>query len=166
MSRIVPAVLAILLATSLLVGCGGDQRAEYQRDLEAAGKVVADALDELPDGEASTIEPRQVRVLATHLRDAADELDDLDPQPGVAEAQDELEQGLRGVADAFVDLAGELERGGTDAEQAERFVAFATDPDVDEAFEQLVRAQEAFAEHDFRVFPKGTQVAKARSSRP
>jgi len=149
-------VLVALVAT----GCGGSERVEYERDLAKVGQVVDDSLAELPSDDTETIGPDDVARIADDLREAANQLEDIEPPDDAAKAQERLERGLRGVAKAFDELAGDLRTARTDAAKAELFVQFATDEQVDAAFDDLIGAQEAFAAQGFRVFgskpaPKG-----------
>ncbi|MCW2921094.1 MAG: hypothetical protein JWL76_968 [Thermoleophilia bacterium] len=149
---------ATVLLAALVGGCGGSERLEYERDLAKVGRVVDDSLEQLPGDDAETIGPEEVRSIADHLREAADQLDDLDPPKDAARAQKRLQRGLRGVAKAFDVLAKQLEDATTDSAKAELFVQFATDEQVDTAFDDLIGAQEAYAAEGYRVF--GTDTAK------
>ena len=68
------------------------------------------------------------------------------------DAQRSLEQGLRGVSAAFEQLAADLGDARTDAEQAQVFVAFATDQGIGRAFDELGEAQNAYSRAGYRVF--------------
>jgi hypothetical protein len=153
---VVARILHVTLATALLVvlgaGCGGSERLEYERDLAKVGRVVDDSLEALPDDDAETIGAEHVGRIADDLREAADQLADLDPPDDATRAQARLERGLRGVATAFDELASRLEDANTDARKAELFVQFATDEDVDAAFDDVIGAQEAYAQQGYRVF--------------
>lgn len=155
MSRASIHLLAMLVAALLATACGGADRVEYERDLAAVGRSVDRSLEQLPADETATIGPEEVRRIADDLREAADQLEDLDPPPDAERAQARLERGLRGVATAFDDLADELVRATTDSQKAALFVRFARDRQVDQAFEDVVGAQEAFAEEGYRVFGTG-----------
>lgn len=162
MSRTPLRMLLALAATLLLTGCGGADRIEYERDLANVGRSVDRSLEQLPADGSSTIGPEEIRRIADDLREAADQLDDLDPPEDAASAHARLERGLRGVAAAFDDLADDLGDATTDAQKATLFVRFARDREIDQAFEDVVGAQEAFAEEGYRVF--GT--ARQRSGAP
>ncbi len=153
------ACAAVLLST-VVVGCGGSERLEYERDLAKVGRVVDDSLKALPADDSETIGPEHVTRIAGDLREAADQLEDLDPPSDAVRAQRRLERGLRGVAAAFDGLAAQLNEATTDAAKAELFVQFATDEDVDAAFDDLVGAQEAYAAEGYRVFGSDTPVTK------
>ena len=152
MSRTLVLACAVVLLGAVAAGCGGSERLEYERDLAEVGEVVDDSLDALPDDDSETIGPEQVRTIAEDLREAADQLDDLDPPDDARRAQGRLERGLRGVAAAFDDLADDLVDARSDAAKAELFVQFATDEEVDAAFDDLIASQEAFAAEGYRVF--------------
>jgi hypothetical protein len=156
MSRAFAPVLLLLAAAALLAGCGGSERVQYERDLAKVGKVVDDALTKLPQDESTTIGPAEISSLADTLREAADQLADLDPPPGAGAPQHRLERGLRGVAEAFDALSADLQKATTDEQKADVFVEFYTDDKVDAAFDDVVGSQEAYAARGFRVF--GTQA--------
>lgn len=143
-----PALAAALLATA----CGGSDRVEYERDVAKVGRSVDRSLEQLPADESATIGPEEIRRIADDLREAADQLDDLDPPKDASRAQARLERGLRGVAAAFDELADDLGSASTDAQKASLFVRFARDPEIDQAFEDVVGAQEAYAQEGYRVF--------------
>jgi hypothetical protein len=151
-----------VLLAALVGGCGGSERLEYERDLAQVGRIVDDSIEQLPSDDAETIGPEQVHTIADDLREAADQLEDIDPPKDAARAQKRLERGLRGVAKAFDALAEQLGDATTDAAKAELFVQFATDEQVDAAFDDLIGAQEAFAAEGYRVF--GTDV-KAQAAK-
>ncbi len=155
MVRLLLLTCATLLLAAFVAGCGGSERLEYERDLAKVGRVVDDSLEQLPDDDAETIGPEEVHDIADDLREAADQLEDLDPPKDAARAQRRLERGLRGVATAFDDLAKQLGDATTDAAKAELFVQFATDEQVDAAFDDLIGAQEAYAAEGYRVFGTG-----------
>lgn len=152
MFRALAPTLLLAVIAVLAAGCGGNERVEYERDLAKVGNVVDDALAELPQDETSTIGPEQVSTLADDLREAADQLADLDPPAGASAPQERLERGLRGIAEAFDELAADLRDAETDEQKAEVFVQFATDQQVDAAFDDVVGAQEAYAARGYRVF--------------
>ncbi|MCW2961088.1 MAG: hypothetical protein JWM25_1232 [Thermoleophilia bacterium] len=145
---------ALLLLAVLLAGCGGPDRAEYQADLVRAGDVITTALDEMPQTDRATLGPDDVDSIADDVREAADEIADLDPPDDAAKPQRRLVRGLRGVAAAFEDLATDLRKVQTDEQKAELFVKFATDPDVTTAFEDVSASQAAYVEAGYRVFGK------------
>lgn len=147
-----------MLLAVVAVGCGGSERLEYERDLAKVGRIVDTSLESLPTADSETIGPAEVRTVADDLREAADQLADLDPPKDAVRAQRRLERGLRGVATAFDDLASMLGDARSDAAKAELFVQFATDEDVDAAFDDIVGAQEAYAAEGYRVF--GTKAPK------
>jgi hypothetical protein len=155
MFRFLLLACSTVLLAALVAGCGGSERLEYERDLAEVGRVVDDSLEQLPNDDAETIGPEEVRRIADDLREAADQLEDLDPPSDAERAQRRLERGLRGVATAFDELAATLGDATTDAAKAELFVQFATDEQVDAAFDDLIGAQEAFAAEGYRVFGSG-----------
>lgn len=146
------ATLALLLAALFAAGCGGSERVEYERDLAKVGEVVDTSLEQLPQDESQTTGPAEMAALADDLREAAEQLSDLDPPDDAKAAQQRLERGLRGVASAFDDLALELRAAEGDEEKAEVFVEFATDQRVDAAFDDIIGAQEAYSAKGYRVF--------------
>lgn len=152
MLRIAANVLLVVLAAAVLAGCGSADRVEYERDLAKVGRIVDRSLEQLPQDQDEQVGPEDIRRIADDLREAANSLADLDPPQDARDPQDRLERGLRGVAGAFEQLAEDLAEAETDTQQAELFVAFASDAEVDRAFEDVVGAQEAFAEHGYRVF--------------
>lgn len=152
MFRILLLACSMVLLAALVSGCGGSERLEYERDLAQVGRVVDDSLEQLPGDDAEAIGPEEVRQIADDLREAADQLEDLDPPSDAARAQRRLERGLRGVADAFDELAARLGDATTNSAKAELFVQFATDERVDAAFDDLIGAQEAYAAEGYRVF--------------
>ncbi|MCW2928129.1 MAG: hypothetical protein JWM86_2097 [Thermoleophilia bacterium] len=157
MERLLAPMLLMVLAALVAAGCGGSERLSYERDLAKVGRTVDRSLEELPDSDGETIGADDVAKLADDLRDAAGQLHDLDAPAGVAGAQKRLERGLRGIAASFDDLASELRRAKTDAAKAELFVEFATDEQVDAAFDDVIAAQERYAAKGYRVF--GTERA-------
>lgn len=159
-------MLVALAAALVATACGGGDRVQYERDLAKVGRSVDRSLEQLPADQTSTIGPEEIRRIAEDLREAADQLDDLDPPDDAVRAQARLERGLRGVAAAFDDLAEELGRATTDAQKASLFVRFARDRTVDQAFEDVVGAQEAFAEQGYRVFGTARQRSGAPAKAP
>jgi hypothetical protein len=154
------ALATLLLAAAIgVAGCGGSERVAYERDLAKVGKVVDDALSELPQDEGSTVGPAEISQIADALREAADQLEDLDPPPGAGRPQQRLERGLRGIADAFDALAADLQAATTDEQKADVFTEFYTDEQVDSAFDDVVVAQEAYSARGYRVWgPKAAEV--------
>lgn len=161
MSRTLVSALLLLVFAGVVAGCGGSQRVEYERDLAKVGTVVDDALAELPQDETKTVGPEQLGQLAETLREAADQLEDLDPPQDARRPQARLEKGLRGVASAFDDLATNLRAADTDEEKADVFVDFYTNEKVGAAFDDVVGAQEEYAARGYRVFgPKAAAAAR------
>lgn len=155
MDRLLARIALASAAAALLAGCGGPDRAAYERDLAKVGRRVDAALASLPQDDRSTLGAEDVAGLADDLREAANQLDDLEPPKDAAAPQRKLERGLRGVADAFDDLARDLRAANTDAARAERFVEFATDDGIERSFEDIGAAQEAYAREGYRVFRQG-----------
>lgn len=152
-------ITMLLCGSALLAGgCGSSERVEYERELAKVGRIVDTALAELPQDETTTLGPEQVSSLAEDLREAADQLEDLEPPSGAKAPQERLEQGLRGIAKAFDALADDLQEADTDQQKAEVFVKFSTDQRVDAAFDDVLGAQEAYADKGYRVF--GTRAPK------
>lgn len=146
-------ILFLLLVAALLAGgCGGSERAGYERDLAKIGRTVDRSLEQLPQDDSETIGPEDVARLAGDLREAANQLDDLDPPESVAPAQQQLERGMRHVADSFDALADDLRAARTDEAKAELFVEFATDEKIQAAFDDITGAQETYAAKGYRVF--------------
>jgi hypothetical protein len=65
------------------------------------------------------------------------------------------------VARAFDDLARRLRAAKTDADKAELFVKFATDQQVDTAFDDVIGAQEQYARKGYRVFSAPAAVTNS-----
>ncbi|MCW2925044.1 MAG: hypothetical protein JWM98_2448 [Thermoleophilia bacterium] len=162
MSRTLAIVVAIVLAGLLLAGCGDSERLTYERDLTKVGRDVERALDALPQDDTRTIGPGELSKLASQLREAADQLDDLDPPKGVGDAQRRLGHGLRGVATGFDDLASNLRAATDDQARSELFIEFQADEHVDAAFEDILAAQAAYSAKGYRVFETKAPVATAR----
>jgi hypothetical protein len=158
--RALTLILLVAVAAMLAAGCGGAERLEYERDLAEVGRIVDDSLEQLPEDDGSSVGPSEVARIADDLREAADQLADLDPPADAAKAQARLERGLRGVAESFDDLAAELRSANSDDRKADLFVSFATDEDVEAAFADLLEAQEAFAREGYRVFGDRPVAAK------
>lgn len=156
--RFVSAVTLVLAAAVVLAGCGGDPKVEYRADLRGIGDQVAAALDEIPTDGDQPIEPTQIAALAEDLREAADELDDLDPPDDARAPQKRFVRGLRGVAAALTALARDLKRSPDETAQAERFVEFASDEKIEKAFDDLAGAQEAYAREGYRIFRPAVDV--------
>ncbi|MCW2955133.1 MAG: hypothetical protein JWO69_2 [Thermoleophilia bacterium] len=152
-----PLVLLVALAAA---GCGGPDRAEYSSDLSEVGGKVDAALEALPETDRATLGPQEVDQVAEELRAAADDLEGLEPPDDAAKPQARLEQGMRGVAAAFEQLADDLRATESDQEKGELFVSFSTDTDVEAAFEDISSAQEAYVEAGYRVFGAGAGAAK------
>jgi hypothetical protein len=100
-------VTVCLLATLVaLAGCGSSTRevtkAEYQKELDRIGKVAADAGSELGRSIDIATFNGNVDKFQDTLRDAAGDLDGLEPPPNVRDVNDRL-------ADSFRDFADELE---------------------------------------------------------
>jgi hypothetical protein len=159
MSRRLASAILLLVAAAIVGGCGGSERVEYERDLAKVGRVVDDSLAELPQDESETVGPEEISKLADDLREAADQLSDLDPPPGAGRPQARLERGLRGIADAFDKLAADLQEANTDEAKADVFVEFYTDEQVDTAFDDVIGAQQAYATRGYRVFGTATDDA-------
>lgn len=146
-------LVLIAVATAFAAGaCGADERIEYEQRLAKVGTVVDRSLAKVPQDDASAASLEDVRRIAGDLRDAAKQLDELDPPEDAAEAHDQLRSGLSDVAAAFDALADDLDAADSDPKRAEVYVRFATDPDVEAAFERVVSAQEKFAAEGYRVF--------------
>lgn len=159
------ALLLLLAAALLASGCGEAERVEYERDLARIGTGVDAALAALPQDESRALGPADVARLADEVREAAEQLSDLEPPDDARAAQRRLERGLRGVAAAFEELAKKLEGASDDAEKADVFVDFATDPKVDAAFDDIIGAQERYAAEGYRVFgARGRGPAGQRAS--
>lgn len=160
-------LLLVVLATlaALLAGCGSADRVEYERELAKVGRMVDRSLAQLPGDEAETVDQADVRRIADDLREAAAQLDDIDPPEDAAEAHEQLARGMRGVANAFDELADDLDAATTDVETAEVFVRFTGSAEVDEAFDDLVAAQEALAAEGYRVFD-APEAPAARGAAP
>ncbi len=156
-------VVAVVAAATLVAGCGSSDRVEYERDLAKVGRTVDASLERVPAGDDAEIGPEEISRIADDLREAADQLDDLDPPDDAAKAQARLERGLRGVAKAFDQLASDLGSASTDSAKAELFVRFARDEKIDRAFDDLVEAQEAYAREGYRVFGKSSDAASTVS---
>lgn len=156
MFRKLAAVGCVVVVAVLVLGCGKADRVEYERDLAKVGRVVDRSLEQLPEDDSATIGSEDVRRIAGDLREAADQLEDLSPPDDAVDAQARLERGLRGVADAFEQLADDLDASTTDTQKAELFVRFASSQDVEAAFDDLVGAQEAYADDGYRVFGRST----------
>lgn len=156
MSRLVSTLSFVLLAAVLAAvaaGCGEDPEVAYQRDLREVGTQVAASLDRVPTDSDEPVTSKQIAHLADRLRDSAGELEDLDPPSDATRtAQATFVRGLRKVATALVDLARDLDAAPDEADQAERFVEFATDESIEKSFDDLEDAQDAFARAGFRVF--------------
>jgi len=152
--RCTPLTVAIPLLVVALVcaGCGGSDRPEYERGLAKVGRSVDRALAKLPTDATSSPGPDQIATLANDLEASADDLDDLSTPEDAKAPERKLERGLRGVATAFAGLATDLRGAQTDVAKAELFVSFATDADIDRAFEDLSSAQEDYAKVGYRVF--------------
>jgi hypothetical protein len=151
-------VLLLLVAAGIATGCGSSQRVEYERDLAKVGRGIDHSLAKLPTDDSQSISPQQVAGLADDLREAANQLDDLDPPDDAKDAQAKLARGLRGVARAFDDLASRLRKADTDSAKAELFVKFATDQQVDAAFDDIVAAQKQYSSKGYRVFSAPASV--------
>ena len=151
-------IIIAFVAALLWGGCGGSERLEYERELAKVGRSIDRSLEALPKDDSKTVGAAQVAALADDLREAADQLTDIDPPQGMAPAQDRLERGLRGVATSYDALAADLQKARTDEAKAELFVEFATDDEIDAAFDDIIGAQETFAAKGYRVF--GTTPAK------
>ena len=141
-----------LAAAVLVAGCGSSDRLEYERDVAKAGRTVDKALERYGDTADGAVDADDVAMIASELREAADQLEDLDPPTDAAAAQTRLVTGLRGVATAYDELAADLREAQEDRERAELFVAFDADPKVNEAFEDLAGAHEAYLREGYRVF--------------
>lgn len=159
MARTLASALLLMLVALVLAGCGGSQRVEYERNLAKVGKLVDRSLDELPQDQTTTVGPAEITRLAEDLREAADQLADLDPPDDARKAQDRLERGLRGIADSFDDLATDLQDADTEEAKANVFVDFYTDQQVDAAFDDVIGAQEAYAAKGYRVFGSAAEDA-------
>lgn len=144
--------LTIPLAALALTGCGGTDHADYERDLAEVGDVVEEALEAVPQDDSEPTGPEQVVALSRQLRDAADQLADLDPPDDAARAQRRLERGLRGVAEAFEELGSDLRSAEGEAAKADLFVEFTTDERTDTAFGDIVAAQDEYRREGYRVF--------------
>lgn len=145
----------LLLAAA---GCGESERVVYKRELAAVGRTVDQALAKVPADGARPVGPADIERIAGDLRAAADQLDELDPPADAARSQARLQRGLRGVATTFDDLSKDLRGAQTNEQKAELFVRFANDEHAERAFDDLIGAQESFAEDGYRVF--GTQPTK------
>jgi hypothetical protein len=106
-------LLLILSAALALVGCGGDGRlskAEYEERVRSAYGEVQQAFRET--NVASTNE-MAVRVEAAQeqLREAADELDDVEPPKDIETENSQLVDGMRRYADDLDRLRNAAESG-------------------------------------------------------
>ena len=156
-------VVLVALVAVVAAGCGKADRVEYERDLAKVGRIVDESLEQLPDDDTAAVGPSDISRIAGDLREAADQLADLEPPDDARDAQEQLEAGLRGVADAFDQLAEDLADASSDGAHADLFVKFAEDEDVDRAFEDLVAAQEAYDAEGYRVFGTAPTVPAGTS---
>jgi hypothetical protein len=155
-----------------IVGCGGSARADYEQDLAQVGRGVDDSLARIPTDGSQPIDSTDIARIADDLREAADQLDDLEPPEDAAKAQARLQRGLRGVANVFDELSSELGEAQSDSAKAELFVRFANDEAAESAFDDLIGAQERFATAGYRVFgtapakPAATSTSTAKQAKP
>jgi len=96
-------ILCVLALTVGLAGCGSSPRevakAEYEKELERIGKVASDAGSELGRSiDIATFNGNVDRFQDT-LRDAAVDLDGLEPPPDVRDVNERLADSLREFAD-------------------------------------------------------------------
>lgn len=149
------ALITLIAATALLAAaCGGPlSKAEYEKQVEKIGKKAEKQLDKViggtsdkPPTESDLKEAQKV------FEDTADELEGLNPPKEVAKPHDQLVKGMRELGETFGKLAKDVGKAKTDEERANVFLKSATDKEAQKAFEDLTKAQEAFAKKGYTVF--------------
>jgi hypothetical protein len=101
MSRPRFALFALVL---VLAGCGGGERlskAEYTQELKAAGVELADASKTLAQATTGPQYKAGAEDVQDGLRQAADDLDGVNPPEDVDAANDRLVNAFRSLADEF-----------------------------------------------------------------
>jgi hypothetical protein len=103
------AIAAVAILAVAAAGCGGGggeplSKAEYTQQLNEIGtsldsssQALGDAFQAEDAGKAAD----QVSAMQTQIRKLADQLDDITPPEDVADAHQDLIDGLRGMADDF-----------------------------------------------------------------
>jgi acyl-CoA reductase-like NAD-dependent aldehyde dehydrogenase len=107
----------LLAALALAVGCGGEGRervskAEYEQKVRAVYGDVRAAFQSV-GVEAKSLEDvaRQIKAAQDELRDAANELERIEPPESVREPNEELAEGMRAYADDLDRLREAAENG-------------------------------------------------------
>ena len=162
-------ILLLLVIALVVAACGESSHDEYQDELTAVGNEVERALDEIPR-DGSQLTGSSLVDLAAALEQAADELDDTNPPGEVERAHEQMITGFRDAAEVFERLGERLDAAGTESEQADLYVTFATDEKASAAFRRIDEAQDSFAHHGYRVFdaqlPEPETQGSASSTTP
>jgi hypothetical protein len=144
---------ASLAAAAVLVGgggCGGGDRlskAEYEEKMQEVGASLERSFEAIGDNPDSLDQLSEALGKSQdELREAADELEDVEPPENVEDAHDDVVDGLRGVADQFGELVEATEEG--DPEEIEQFMKDFEDSD---AAKKLQSATEEIKSKGYKI---------------
>jgi hypothetical protein len=114
-------LLALAVLAIVVGGCGGGERlskSEYEQKLKVAGVELSNASKPLAQATTGPQYITGVEEIQAGLRKVADDLDDLDPPEDVAPANGRLATALRRLADEFDNVKAAAANGPTAARAA------------------------------------------------
>ena len=109
--RTLTAALVLVVASLLLVACGGTSKADYEKQVTKIGNTVDEDLNKLDEGEPSV---ESIEAAQKSLKDAASELDDIDPPSEVSDLHDDLVKVLEDTAELFGTMAPLMQQAADD----------------------------------------------------
>jgi chromosome segregation ATPase len=145
---------SLFAALMLAVACGGENqqrvsKAEYEQkvraiygDVRAAFQAVGVSAESLPEVA------QQIESAQAELRDAAEELERLEPPGAVEEPNEELSEGMRAYADELDRLRKAAEQG--DAELVTKLRAATADS---ESIHRMAEAAEEMIQRGYDLGP-------------
>jgi hypothetical protein len=118
MGRVI-ALLAVVGASLLLAGCGGNgggggtplSKAEYESQMQSIGDDLGAALDTSGASGSASAAAESVRKAQTALREGATKLEEITPPEDVSEEHAQLIDGVRTFADQLDEVLTKLDEG-------------------------------------------------------
>jgi hypothetical protein len=98
-----------MLVLTLLTGCGGSSKEDFQTDVVAARNRTDAALTQIVRAKSLDDLLERMRIAATEIRGAATDVQDADAPDGLADETEGLEAALRTLSDELVATVGTFE---------------------------------------------------------